>query len=156
MGIEAERATLFIVSGEAGAGDWPGWRVVIDDGGEGVAARALASGAALLLVDGRGDPAGGLAGVRALGGLAAATGGALLAVTDDGRALDALRAAGATHFLIAAAIPASCSRRSASPHARRRANRASDGGAASAPGWRRARRRRGSARVWPKAPPSAC
>ena len=94
MGIEAERATLFIVSGEAGAGDWPGWRVVMDDGGEGVAARALASGAALLLVDGRGDPAGGLAGVRALGGLAAATGGALLAVTDDGRALDALRAPG--------------------------------------------------------------
>ncbi|MGU3314356.1 EAL domain-containing protein [Sphingomonas sp. M6A6_1c] len=112
MGIEAERATLFIVSGaariagDAAVGDLPGWRIVADDGGEGVAARALASRPALLLVDGRGDPAGGLAGVRALGGLAGATGGALLAVIDDGDALDELHDAGATHFLIDRGDPA--------------------------------------------------
>ncbi|EZP52809.1 EAL domain-containing protein [Sphingomonas sp. RIT328] len=103
MVTEAERATLFIVSGARGAAaaaDWPGWRVVPDDGGDGVAARALASAAALLVVDGRDDPDGGLVGVRALGGLAAATGGALLAWVDDLGPLEALHAAGATHFLI--------------------------------------------------------
>jgi len=77
-----------------------GWRLVADGGGDDVAARALASGADLMLVDARADGPGGVAEVQALGGLAAATGIALLALTADGDRLADLMAAGATHFLI--------------------------------------------------------
>ncbi|MCP3733759.1 bifunctional diguanylate cyclase/phosphodiesterase [Sphingomonas sp. RP10(2022)] len=101
----AEQATLFIVS--AGAGDAlavaaraDGWSVVVDAGGDDVAARVLASGAGVVLVDGRDDPALGLATTEALGGFVAATGAALLALVAGDADLDALFAAGATHFLI--------------------------------------------------------
>ncbi len=105
MGKHADRATVFIVSADQGealaavATD-DGWPVLTDSGGDAVAARALASGAALVLVDARGARAAGLAEVRALGGLVAATGGALLALTADGEDLGDLLSAGATHFLI--------------------------------------------------------
>jgi diguanylate cyclase len=48
----------------------------------------------------------GWAPVRALGGLIAATGAALLVLTDDGDTLDQLYAAGATHFLRETGDPA--------------------------------------------------
>ena len=99
------RATLFSLS-DGVLADLDDWATVVDDGGPGVAARALASEASLLLVDCRRDRGAGLDGVRALGGLAAATGGALLALTADGDDLDALRIAGATHFLIDRGDPA--------------------------------------------------
>ena len=85
MKDQADRRTLFIVSARAGdalaasARD-AGWRTIIDGGGEDVAARALASRAEVLLVDARRD---GVDDVQALGGLAAATGCALIALTDD-------------------------------------------------------------------------
>lgn len=103
MGKGIEQPTLFIVAAEArddaaacAAAD--GWRVVADGGGGDVVARALSSQAAVVLVDTRGG--GGAATVRALGGLIAATGGALLALVPDSAALPELLAAGATHFLV--------------------------------------------------------
>ena len=105
MRDQADRRTLFIVSAEAGAAlaecvRPDGWRAVIDGGGDDVAGRALASRAGVMLVDARADAAAGLGEVRALGGLAAATGGALIALTADAGGLDDILAAGATHFLI--------------------------------------------------------
>ncbi|MEH3158174.1 MAG: EAL domain-containing protein [Sphingomonas taxi] len=101
----ADQATVFIVSAGAGpaladAARADGWAVVAEAGGEGVAVRVLASGAGVVLVDGRADPDAGLAAVQALGGLVAATGAALLALVGAGSDLDALFNAGATHFLI--------------------------------------------------------
>ena len=102
MKDQADRRTLFIVSARAGdalaasARD-DGWRTVVDHGGDDVAARALASRAQVLLVDARRD---GVDDVQALGGLAAATGCALIALTDDSAKLDEVHAAGATDFLI--------------------------------------------------------
>lgn len=106
MRDQADRRTLFIVSAAAGealaaCAHADGWHVVIDDGGADVAARALASGATVMLVDGRNaDEGDGVEGVQALGGLAAATGGALIALTADTRRLDDMLTAGATDFLI--------------------------------------------------------
>jgi len=109
MGNDADQATLFLVC----AGDpaalaqlcCEGERaVIVDQGGPGIAARAMGSGAGIVLVDARDDPAAGLRETEALGGLVAATGGILLVLVADGPTsddeLDALLAAGATHFLI--------------------------------------------------------
>ena len=105
MGTDADTIALFVVADEGGGAfaapaGTTAWDVRVDGGGSDVAARALASGAELILVDARADPAKGLDEVRALGGLIAATGGALLAVTADTKGLPALMAAGATHFLV--------------------------------------------------------
>lgn len=112
MGSRTDTTRLFIVAQDddaaalaALAGD-DGWAPVVDTGGRELVARALESGAAVILVDGRRAPAAGVAAVRALGGLVAATGAALLALTDDSDSLDKLYAAGATHFLRDPADPA--------------------------------------------------
>ena len=105
MGKDADQGTLFIVSAVDAAAlvafaEDDGWVVVVESGGVDVAARALASAATVILIDARTDAATGLAEVRALGGLAAATGCALLALTNNEVELDDLLGAGATHFLI--------------------------------------------------------
>lgn len=105
MGTIADQGTLFIVSATAAVAlgalaEADGWSVFAEAGGEDVAARALASAATVILIDARADPATGLAEVRALGGLAGATGCALLALAADDAGLDDLLGAGATHFLI--------------------------------------------------------
>ncbi len=109
MGTNTDRAPLFIVSSRgadalSALAEADGWPTAIHGGaGDGdfdIAARVLASRARVILVDCRGDAAEGLAVVRALGGLVAATGGALLALTGDTAAVTDLLAAGATHFLI--------------------------------------------------------
>ncbi|MCU6452807.1 EAL domain-containing protein [Sphingomonas sp. A2-49] len=105
MGTDIDRLALFVVAAEGegtfaaipGAADWV---VRVDGGGDDVAARALASGADLVVVDVRADAGRGLAEVRALGGLVAATGGALLALTTDADGLPDLMDAGATHFFV--------------------------------------------------------
>ncbi|MCI1143474.1 hypothetical protein MOP88_16140 [Sphingomonas sp. WKB10] len=105
MGTVTDSTRLFIVAQDddaaalAALAQDDGWAPVVDTGGRELVARALASGAAVILVDGRKAPSAGLAAVRALGGLIAATGAALLVLTDDGDTLDQLYAAGATHFL---------------------------------------------------------
>ncbi len=108
MGSRDARGTLLIVSSQdherlATLAREDGWTVAAARRADPHA--ALAAGAAVALIDARGEAAGsdgaGIAAVRALGGFAAATGGALVALIDRaGRArLDALHAAGATHFL---------------------------------------------------------
>ena len=105
MRDQADRRTLFIVSAAAGEAlaaraRADGWRVFVDAGGDDVAARALASRAEVMLVDARPEGAAGIGEVQALGGLAAATGSALIALTADATWLDDILAAGATDFLI--------------------------------------------------------
>ncbi|GAA0665500.1 EAL domain-containing protein (putative c-di-GMP-specific phosphodiesterase class I)/GGDEF domain-containing protein [Sphingomonas insulae] len=105
MRDQADRRTLFIVSAEAGEAlaacvRVDGWRIVVDGGGDGVAGRALASGADVMLVDTRADAPAGAAATQALGGLAAATGRALIALTADTAWLEDLLAVGATHFSV--------------------------------------------------------
>ena len=103
MVIDGELPRVFIVSADdagALAARAEGIEAMIDSGGADVAARALASGADVLAVDARHDDEAGLAGVRALGGLAAATGRALMVLTTATEGLDELRAGGATHFLV--------------------------------------------------------
>ncbi len=112
MGTVTDSTRLFIVAQDddaaalAALAQDDGWAPVVDTGGRELVARALASGAAVILVDGRKAPAAGLAAVRALGGLIAATGAALLVLTDDGDTLDKLYTAGATHFLRETGDPA--------------------------------------------------
>ena len=104
--IDADLGPLFVVSAKEGdalaaVARADGWTVIVDRGDDDdIAVRALASGAAVLLVDARDDVGEGLTGVTALGGLAAATGGVLIALVGDLADLDALLAAGATHFLV--------------------------------------------------------
>ncbi len=109
MGKDAGHATLFIVSindrDELTAfvrdqGQDQGWSAVADGGGEGVAGRALASGAGVMMVDARRDVAMALPDVRALGGLVGATGGVLLVLTAENGDLDEILAGGATHFYV--------------------------------------------------------
>ena len=102
---DADRTTLFLVSsdrddtlGAAARGD--GWRVVPGAPDGALAARVLASGAGVILVDACADADTGLAVVQALGGLVGATGMALLVLVSHLEPLDALYAAGATHFLV--------------------------------------------------------
>ena len=105
MGMARDTTRLFIVAHDedapalAALAREDGWSPVVDTGGREIVARALASGAGVILVDGRKAPAAGLAAVRALGGLVAATGAAMLALTEEADALDRLYTAGATHFL---------------------------------------------------------
>ncbi len=112
MGTVTDSTRLFIVAQDddaaalAALAQDDGWAPVVDTGGRELVARALASGAAVILVDGRKAPAAGLAAVRALGGLIAATGAALLVLTDDGDTLDQL---------YAAARRISCARRAIRP-----------------------------------------
>lgn len=78
-----------------------GWRVVAARRADGAERRLLASGAAVAVVDARGAVEEGLAAVRALAGVAGATGGALLALVsrNDAARLGEFYDAGATHFL---------------------------------------------------------
>ncbi len=78
-----------------------GWRVVAARRSDGAERRLLASGASVAVVDARGAVEEGLAAVRALAGVAGATGGALLALVsrNDSARLGAFYDAGATHFL---------------------------------------------------------
>src|SRR5688500_322952 len=79
-----------------------GWQPIAARRAENIESRFLASGAALALVAARGAPAEGLEGVRALGDPAEANAAALLVLLsrNDGEALEAYHAAGATHFLV--------------------------------------------------------
>ena len=78
-----------------------GWRVVAARRSDGAERRLLASGASVAVVDARGAVEEGLAAVRALAGVAGATGGALLALVsrNDSARLGEFYEAGATHFL---------------------------------------------------------
>ena len=85
----------------AGLAAAAGWRVVAARRADGAERRLLASGATVAVVDARGAMEEGLAAVRALAGVAGATGGALLALVSRGDAarLGEFYDAGATHFL---------------------------------------------------------
>ncbi|WP_267393391.1 MULTISPECIES: EAL domain-containing protein [unclassified Sphingomonas] len=135
MGTDAGCAALFIVSPGGAATPGPalaeiaeadGWHPIIDAGGGGVAARCMASGAAVAVVDARGGIVGSLPDLRRLGGLVGATGAALLVLLDgvDDEAIDEAFTAGATHFL---AMPASVTELTqAIRYAARHAQRGSD------------------------------
>ncbi|WP_343228489.1 bifunctional diguanylate cyclase/phosphodiesterase [Sphingomonas colocasiae] len=122
-----------------------GWRAIAARRPEGVERRFIASGAVVAVVDTRGSPAEGLAATRALADPVEANAGALLVIVgrNDIGALDALFAAGATHYLASPFGEAEFAqalrfaerhsdRLSGGWHARNRALAESDGGL----GWR--------------------
>jgi diguanylate cyclase (GGDEF)-like protein len=78
-----------------------GWRVVAARRADGAERRLLSSGASVALIDARGALDDGLAATRALAGILAANGGALLVLVSRGDAarLGEFHDAGATHFL---------------------------------------------------------
>jgi EAL domain-containing protein (putative c-di-GMP-specific phosphodiesterase class I)/GGDEF domain-containing protein len=127
MGRRDERGTVIIVSPQdhdrlAAVARADGW--IVSAARQADVHAAMAENAAVALVDARRDTESGIEAVRALGGFAAATGGALVALldrVDDDATLDALYAAGATHFACDAADD---SVRQTLRFARRHANRA--------------------------------
>ena len=107
MPAEAGAAPLFILSFRhrdelTQAAERGGWQAIAARRAEQAESRFIASGAAVAIVDARGALPEGTEAVRALGDPVEANAAALLVLvsrTDEG-ALDALYAAGATHFLV--------------------------------------------------------
>lgn len=85
----------------AAAAEAAGWRTIAARRAEGVERRFIVSGAAVAVVDARGALAEGLAAIKALADPVEANAGALLVLLsrNDVSALDAIFAAGATHYL---------------------------------------------------------
>lgn len=79
-----------------------GWRPIAARRNEGLAARVMASGAQVVVIDARGAAEDGLSAIRAIGDGAQAAGHAVLLMVsrNDVGVLDAALDAGATHFLV--------------------------------------------------------
>ncbi len=98
-------APLFLLSAEdrdalAAAVSNAGWQVIAARRAEGAERRFVASGATVAIVDARGDFDHGRAAITALADVVEANGAALLVLLDDADRIDAVFAAGATHYLV--------------------------------------------------------
>jgi len=78
-----------------------GWRVIAARRADAIERRFIASGATIIVIDGRDAADEALAACAAVAGAAGAAGSALLVIVDKMADLDRLRDAGATHYLVA-------------------------------------------------------